>query len=675
MDSAIDRATYVKAKAALNRTAEDIPYGESNVEAALDDVPNKIDAAINGDIIYEHPRGDAEMIGDSEYSVSAGCIAGFYEQIINGGTFEIFQARIYAADESAGLEYKIYVRDSATNFSLASTTPSAYGTISSSEVSHVLTQQTKLKLATPLTVPSSKYLYILFLPTTGSIKIAKWSTAATSGIARHGFIYSTTPGWSLSWFSVGSIPAFGQVGIKLSSPGLELPDMQDAIDTNAANIVELSNALISRTIPRIILPDEISAVVGDKIQIFTKGIIEAHDPYSIPYDYVCSVGNSYKRYYEITPFISNVGTKALTITLRDYTGVAIATKSCNIIINNPTGQPASAKNILCVGDSLSEDMIWPEEFYRRLCQAGGAPVGMEYGNINFIGNRAFTTYNTQKGIGYGGWRWQTYLGLSGTGVWINANPDKDATDQHSIWKDTNNTMWVLETIEETRLKYVAYGGAGTILPATGIMSWYSGGTHHNSITYTTTENEAATPFWDAANEEFSFAAFCSANGYSGIDAMYVLLGWNGLLTPNKYLSADHAANIAYAKTFADKFHEEYPSGLIRFFGLQVPDIDGLGTNYGANANYAYYMLLRSVMGWNLALQDMCKENTYKDYCRYLALAPQFDVEYNSVKTNRAVNARNSTTESVGSNGIHPASSGKYQIADIGYRDFIRTYCS
>jgi len=39
-----------------------------------------------------------------------------------------------------------------------------------------------------------------------------------------------------------------------------------------------------------------------------------------------------------------------------------------------------------------------------------------------------------------------------------------------------------------------------------------------------------------------------------------------------------------------------------------------------------------------------------------------------------VNSRNSTTEVRGTNGIHPATSGYYQIADAVYRDFVRTFC-
>jgi len=158
--------------------------------------------------------------------------------------------------------------------------------------------------------------------------------------------------------------------------------------------------------------------------------------------------------------------------------------------------------------------------------------------------------------------------------------------------------------------------------------------------------------------------------------MYVLLGWNGLSSPNKYLAADHAANIEKAKQFIDQLHSDYPNAIVRLLGLQIPSpIGGLGANYGATANYAYYGFLRSVNGWNLALQEMANDNAYSSFCKYVAIAPQFDSEYNTQQAVTAVNSRSAVTESRGTNGIHPDTTGYMQIADAVYRDFVRTFCS
>ena len=103
----------------------------------------------------------------------------------------------------------------------------------------------------------------------------------------------------------------------------------------------------------------------------------------------------------------------------------------------------------------------------------------------------------------------------------------------------------------------------------------------------------------------------------------------------------------------------------------------MGTNYGAGSGILphFYKTLRSVNGYNLALQAMCNEAAYSSFCRFISIAPQFDSEYNMQSTNRPVNTRNSTTEYFGTNGVHPDTEGYYQIADAVYRDFIRTFCS
>lgn len=462
--------------------------------------------------------------------------------------------------------------------------------------------------------------------------------------------------------------------------------------TNQANTVTISNfTIVSSTnynpfassstatyvnptnfTPRVILPSEIVGVVGDELQVYTRSVLEAQNPYTLPYQMTCPVGSAYPRYFDLTPTAPSTNT--LTVSVLDDTGAALASTSTSLTCVNNRAAPATMKNVLCVGDSLTAGGEWASEFYRRLTQSGGVPTGNGYTNITFIGNQSMSAYPAQKYIGYGGWTWDSYLGTTpNTAAWV-ACPGhgKDTTDQKSVYKDANGNQWQIETIQTTQVKMIPSGGATSYsMPAApNTLTWVMGGTHTGAISYTAATPDSSTPFWNGS--QFSFSGFCSNAGYTNIDIVYVLLGWNGLAGPNKPNASDHANQTVKAQQFINQLHADYPNVQVRILGIEVPSVNGgLAANYGATGTYAnYYNLLRSVNGLRLGYQTL----TTNSFVKYIDVAAVFDSENNMQQTTTAVNSRNATTESRGSNGVHPASQGYLQIADAAWRDFIRTYC-
>ena len=464
-----------------------------------------------------------------------------------------------------------------------------------------------------------------------------------------------------------NFPASGFV-FDNSTNGMTSTNIQDAIEEAYTHVSSINFT------PRIILPDEVTAVVGDKLQLFTRGIIEAQDPYYLPYNQISSVGSSYPRYYEYTPVLADVGTKTFTMEVKDSGYTTLTTDNMNVVVVNPTGAPTSNKNILCVGDSLTTGGTWPAEFYRRLTQSGGTPAGLAYSNITFIGDNPMPGYTTTQAFtGWGGWTWQAYTGATYAtyGHVLTGTFDKDKTDVGSTYTDGTNS-WIIE---------YAVGGlkvhGSATLASSGTLTWVSGGVHHTDIVYTAKTDEPQSPFWTTGTGRFSFADWATRNGYSTIDEAYILLGWNGLSQPNKYLATDHATMVNTAKVFLDKLHSDFPNCKVRIIGLQMPSVTGgLGASYGATSDFTKtYSVIRSVNGLRLAYQSLANEASYSSWVRYLDLASQFDSEYNMPYTATAVNSRSSTTENLGTNGVHPAAAGYYQIADVVYRDFVRTECS
>jgi lysophospholipase L1-like esterase len=437
--------------------------------------------------------------------------------------------------------------------------------------------------------------------------------------------------------------------------------------------------------PRIIMPDEYVAVVGTKLQIFYRGIIEAKNPMNYFIQIDCAKGKDFIRYFEYTPVIGDVGDVSFKVSLFNDSAVEVATKTINIKVVSQVGDPASTTNILTVGDSFNNGALdWGSVLAKQVYSGTNLMTGLTaISNIEFVGELGTSP---EQYTGYGGWEFEEYNSepdATTSNVWVYCTHDKDASDQESIWIDSNSKTWQLETIETNRLEFKHYGtNVSEVMPASGILTHSSAATHTTDITYTSTQVADSNPFWDSVGGDVDFHNWFATkyptkeSGGEVIDACFIMLGWNGLVM-NAPLAADQETFIVKARTFLDNLHTDYPSCKVYIMGVQVPSVNGgLGTSYGASADYYsdYYTLLRSVMGLNLAYQDLCNEAAYSGFTEFINISGQFDSDYNMQDTVTAVNTRNSTTELIGTNGIHPADEGYLQIADAALRWLIKDFC-
>ncbi|MBQ7885159.1 MAG: SGNH/GDSL hydrolase family protein [Clostridia bacterium] len=157
-------------------------------------------------------------------------------------------------------------------------------------------------------------------------------------------------------------------------------------------------------------------VVNDVFQLFYRGVIRAVNPYNYYIKVVSSKGNAYPRFWQWTPTESDVGTHDLSIQVLNDNGQLIGEDSTILNVVNPmTGTTYStAKNILCIGDSLTAAGTWVKEGYRRFCMTGGTPEGLgNADSLNFIGTKTVTVDGKTVGYeGTAGWTWASYLGSS-----------------------------------------------------------------------------------------------------------------------------------------------------------------------------------------------------------------------------------------------------------------------
>ena len=404
-------------------------------------------------------------------------------------------------------------------------------------------------------------------------------------------------------------------------------------------------------------PSTITAIVGDTIELFYKGLINAYntDDYAVDISFANNAnhGKNWKRKFSWKPVASDIGTHTMNVKLLSNTGEEIDSASIIVNVVAEPSSPSSQKVVLCVGDSLTSGGKWPVELHRRLTGNGGTPAGYNLNNLTFIGSKE---KDGVKYEGYGGWTFLSYntANTSDAYMWITCTHDKTDADQHSVYKDANNVQWYLETIEQERIKIIRVSGSGT-LPSTGTLTWVSGGEHTSNIVYTASEQAEGNPFWDSQNNQNDFAAYATRMGVSSIDYCLILLGWNST-------TWSESTYKTQANAFIDRLLTQFPSCKVILLGLEVPSYDGIANSYGIS--WKYWEKLQFVWNLNGWYEDIADDNSSVIFAN---VCSQFDTEYNMQTRNMAVNIRNDETVTVQNNGVHPADSGYLQIADVALR--------
>ena len=420
---------------------------------------------------------------------------------------------------------------------------------------------------------------------------------------------------------------------------------------------------------KIVLADKYDLVVGDTFQLYYRGIIEAPNPFVYDILAICEMGKCFPRYFEFTP--EQAGEYTLTIKVFDAKKNVLGEAKTKLAIIKPK-ENTKPLNILCVGSSTTAGGQWPSEANRRLSGIGGEPEGLGFKNINFVGSCVRECKNTHF-EGYGGWMWKSYYATGNNNMWVSTVYNMDARDQHSIWEDEAGHQWKLETLDIGRLKFIPYGDNPGDLLKSGVLKHVANAIHKDDIVFTNAYFEKCSPFYDEKTDSISFKAYCEKIGIDKIDAMYVMLGMNGLLDVTGDILNHCPDVVRQAKVIADIFHKEFPEGKIKVMGTVMPATNGgVGWNYGAVMPYCdAYNLRRYVLCLNEHYQAWANEPEYKDFVEYINISGQFDSDNNYPEIDKCVNTRSKKTEKMSTNGLHPTNEGYMQIADAVFRNMVR----
>lgn len=423
---------------------------------------------------------------------------------------------------------------------------------------------------------------------------------------------------------------------------------------------------------KISLPDKIYAVVGDTLQLFYRGIIQAVNPYNYNILVSCSKGKQYPRYFEYLPVAGDVGTTTFTITVKDNNRNVIATKQCQLVTVNIVKSPTSVLKVLCFGDSLTTNGAWSHEADRRLTMSGGTPAGKELINIDFCGS---LDANGTGYFGVGGWQWSSYT-TAGRPAYRFQVSGVTSLTVGAVYTNNGNIFTIMEVnVTEGTGNILCSVSSLTPAPvASGVLT-KSSGTGDETITYSSVAQDSQNPLWDYEEGKMSFIPYANRVSNGQINVVYTLLSWNGQTAGR----TDFSTVINQIKVFADTLHSEFPNAKLKIMGVQVPSVrGGMGMNYGATGtSYADgYGMVVTALNQNDAYQEFANSEGYSDFVEFVNVSSQFDTDYNMPhNATKAVNVRNSTAvEWMDTNGVHPDTSGYYQIADVVYRNFIANFC-
>lgn len=428
------------------------------------------------------------------------------------------------------------------------------------------------------------------------------------------------------------------------------------------------------------LPTKLYAVVGDTLQLFFQSIVGAVNIYDYDIYAVCSKGRTYPRFFHYLPTADDVGTVTFTVYVKDRHNKILGQASCDLVTVSAPSSPVFEKSIFIFGDSLTSGGQWPGEAKRRLVGTStyDSITGKGLSNLAFYGYMS-KTINEQlvNYFGVGGWTWANYLSKGVGGAFRFYVSNVSSLSIGAVYTNNGYSYTVQEiniTGDSGNIRCTT--SANTNTPSASGTLTKTSGDGDATITFASYETENANPLWDDANNKMSFIPYVQDCGASTIDAVYVLLSWNGQGSWKEYSVNDTTGHIANAKTFARTLHAEYPNAKLFIMGLQMPsDTGGLGYNYGASGELIDGQgVKQTAFNYNKALQDLCNLEEFSSFCEFVAVAPQFDSHYNMPYINAKVNVRNTITEMLGINGVHPSDAGYFQIADAVYRSIVANFC-
>jgi lysophospholipase L1-like esterase len=181
----------------------------------------------------------------------------------------------------------------------------------------------------------------------------------------------------------------------------------------------------------------------------------------------------------------------------------------------------------------------------------------------------------------------------------------------------------------------------------------------------TTFSTTGSPFFIGG--KIDFAAYMTANSYAGVDRVVINLGINDVFSATNDNGAKIAADtcIANIGKLITSIHR-YNANCIIGVAITTPPSssqNSFGSNYASGQTYYRYKRNITIL-YSKMLSKFSGLTASKIWL--IPYNVSIDTVNNMLVETVAVNSRNAATVVRQSNGVHPATSGYLQIADVAY---------
>lgn len=435
----------------------------------------------------------------------------------------------------------------------------------------------------------------------------------------------------------------------------------------------------------VVLPSEILVTKGDSLQLFYRSMVKSVNPYAFDLLAVASSGRPYPRYFQLDTAYNNngsvsylsVGTRQLTVYVRDNKSRNVANKVSTIRIVAVPTSPATQKNILVIGASTIAGGATTKELSRRLTGSDGVemsaaaldnrtyfgnPKGLGLSNIAFVGRQYVDGIRQDGKSG----RKMKDVATAGTNslytFYFTAGTEYNLI-QGSVYSQ-GGLQFTVQGSDTTQgdLEMTLTSGSGSPSES-GTLTLVSG-EGSESVAYNSVTVENSNPFWNGISGKIDFAQYSDTycNGVD-IDIVVSHLGINDIFGTNETI----AQLIGYTKSFIRAYHDDFPNGKFVITTLFLPDITGgMGSSYSGSYSNTYWNIATKYWEYNKGIFELAADDEFSPYVIVCSSLAEFDNEnlfsHKTVKTSN----RSSLTEQIGTNALHYSTPGFTTVADSMY---------
>jgi lysophospholipase L1-like esterase len=337
---------------------------------------------------------------------------------------------------------------------------------------------------------------------------------------------------------------------------------------------------------------------------------------------------------------------------------SIVTKSQNLLSTTAANGTGITRNVLVIGDSLVNN--------NNITAPLKSVFDADPMDVTFIGTLGSTG---TKHEGRGGWRIVDYYGQGRLLYQINVTGLAVAPGINARYTQGANIYNVDEVNISGGTGYFSVSIIAGSAPAVSGTLTKSTGTGDTTITYASSTATPGNPFYFATTGKFDLGYYLTSTSQSLTDNDWIFfqLGVNDMFSSTDLVDSNSrvATMLTQLNEIIANIHA-YNANIRIGLVVTTPNAnqDAFGESYTVGQLSEMYRKTGLVTWQKKMIEAFDNTATINSKTYLISAHLNLDIDNNFPTITRAVNSRNTTTETIQSNGVHPASSGYAQIADM-----------